>query len=317
MSPLSTTSKTASLTIWQYRKQIIANFKRNKTKNELSSEDAAKITGYSLRTLQSWIAKLGQKLPRRKTPIRKTYFDDIREGLIKFIRDEYERGRGHIETNVVIKEAKQLCPKFKGKNPSSKKQQIYRLMKKIKCELPLPPRTPSITQKKYACIGEGCENECRKKDNCPHKKIVNGSFKLCKVVDKHGKGKSLVADGNINKGDFIIEYFGKVVPPKVLQKTGGKGIYYLLIGGRTIDGNIPNNNAKYVNHSCKPNCVLQKLVVDEVERPALFAKTSIKRGTELTIDFDWTVKHAQDQTECRCSAGKNCRRWMQRLDVPK
>ena len=42
---------------------------------KLSAEDAAKSTGYSLRTLQLWRAKLGQKLTKRKATIRKACID--------------------------------------------------------------------------------------------------------------------------------------------------------------------------------------------------------------------------------------------------
>lgn len=331
MSPLppktSATKTTLPKTTMDGKQRIIAKFKRYKTKNKLSAEDAAKITGYSLRTLQSWMAKLGQQQPKRKTPVRTAFLDDVTEGILQFIRDEFGSGRvagrccRPIDiVDVVVKKAEELSPNFNAVTPAAKKQQIYRLLKKFKSELPLPPRPrprPFIAPKIHACIGEGCENTCRKKNNCPHKRIVNRSFIPYKVVDKHGKGKSLVADANINKGDFIIEYFGKVVPQAVLQKNGGKGIYYMKIRGCTvIDGNIPNNDAKYVNHSCRPNCELGRWEVDDKERPVLFAKTRIKRGTELTFDYDWTVKDAQDQIECRCSAGKNCRKWMHRLDVP-
>ena len=72
------------------RKQILAKFKRFKTKNKLCAEDAAKITGYSLRTLQLWMAKLGQHdFPKRKTPILKAFLDDISADILQFIRDEY------------------------------------------------------------------------------------------------------------------------------------------------------------------------------------------------------------------------------------
>lgn len=322
MSPPPKTTETKE------KKQILAKFKRDKTKNKLSAKDAAKITGYSLRTLQSWMAKLGQRdLPKRKTPVRKALLDDISERILQFIRDEFGSTRGAgcrpIEIDVVVKKAEELSEKFNSLTPANKKQQIYRLLKKFQNELPLPPRPrshplPINIKKIHACIGEGCENECRKKNNCPYKRIIDRSFKPYKVVDKHGKGKSLVADANINKGDFIIEYFGKVVPQRVLQKNDGIGIYYLKIrGGSIIDGNIPNNDAKYVNHSCRPNCKLERWEVNDEERPVLFAKTRIKRGTELTFDYDWTVKDARDQVECRCGAGKKCRGWMQRLDVPK
>ncbi len=133
MSPPPKTTETKE------KKHILAKFKRYKTKNKLSAEDAAEITGYSLRTLQSWMVKLGQRnLPKRKTPVRKALLDDISQRIRRFIQDEFGsmRGAGYrpIEIDVVVKKAEELSEKFNSLTPANKKQQIYRSLKKFQSD---------------------------------------------------------------------------------------------------------------------------------------------------------------------------------------
>ena len=83
------------------------------------------------------------------------------------------------------------------------------------------------------------------------KKYTVKNFKL--KVGKSKTGKGLFAMEAIPKGTCIIEYIGKNIP-KELQDSA-KGRYLFTTGKKTmVDGNIPENTAKYINHSCRPNC---------------------------------------------------------------
>ena len=44
-----------------------------------------------------------------------------------------------------------------------------------------------------------------------------------------------------------------------------------------------------MNHSCNPNCVLQKWVVGNRMRMGIFALKDIPAGTELTFDYNFEV----------------------------
>jgi uncharacterized protein len=86
---------------------------------------------------------------------------------------------------------------------------------------------------------------------------------------------------DIPKGKRIIEYIGKPVPVEQQEKARGR---YLFEVGRKkmIDGNIKENLARFINHSCKPNC--------ESDGPGgrvfIYSKRKIKAGEELTYDYD-------------------------------
>jgi len=65
-----------------------------------------------------------------------------------------------------------------------------------------------------------------------------------------------------------------------------------------IDGNIPSNTARLINHSCLPNCE----VFTKKHRIYIFAKRNIKAGEELNYDYDkeYFDEHIKPKG-CRCN----------------
>jgi SET domain-containing protein len=112
----------------------------------------------------------------------------------------------------------------------------------------------------------------RKSKYTPHKFSLN--------IKKSLTGKGLFAGEDIPKEKCIIEYIGKEIPKEKQENASGR---YLFETGKDkmIDGNIPENTAKYINHSCKPNC--------EARGPKgkifIFSLRKIKAGEELTYDY--------------------------------
>lgn len=65
--------------------------------------------------------------------------------------------------------------------------------------------------------------------------------------------------------------------------------------------------ARFVNHSCKPNCKMVKWIVGGKPRMALFAGDNpIMTGDELTYDYNFDPFSAKNVQECRCGS-ENCR----------
>jgi len=109
-------------------------------------------------------------------------------------------------------------------------------------------------------------------------KYTVGNFEL--RVGKSGTGKGLFVVKPIPKGSCIIEYVGVLVPEKNLETINSK--YLFEIGkNKTINGNVPYNKARYINHSCKPNC--------EADGPRgqvfISALKNLKAGEELVYDY--------------------------------
>jgi uncharacterized protein len=128
----------------------------------------------------------------------------------------------------------------------------------------------------------------------------------------HGRG--VFAARAIPAGTRIIEYVGERISPDEADKrydddqTGHPHILLFTVDKKTvIDGAVGGNAARYINHSCAPNC---EAVVED-ERVFVEALRDIQPGEELTYDYnlerpgrykaEWTRRYA-----CRCGA-PNCR----------
>ncbi len=126
-------------------------------------------------------------------------------------------------------------------------------------------------------------------------KYIVGDFNL--RVGKSKTGKGIFATTPIRKGSCVIEYIGKPIAEELLYTINNK---YLFETGKdkTINGNIPENKARYINHSCRPNCEAK----GPYGRIFIMAIKNIKPGEELTYDygkeyFDEYIK----PKGCRCA----------------
>lgn len=61
-----------------------------------------------------------------------------------------------------------------------------------------------------------------------------------------------------------------------------RGIYmFRLDEERVIDATLCGGLARYINHSCNPNCVAEIVEVERDFRIIIFAKRRISRGEEV------------------------------------
>jgi uncharacterized protein len=128
----------------------------------------------------------------------------------------------------------------------------------------------------------------------------------------HGRGVYAVAP--IKKGARIIEYLGERISHaeadrRYARKGDDDGHTFLFIASsRTvIDAGVDGNDARFINHSCDPNCE----TVIENSRVFIEAVRNIKPGEELGYDYQLTWESTDDPAElglyaCRCGA-KKCR----------
>jgi len=116
-------------------------------------------------------------------------------------------------------------------------------------------------------------------------------------VKRSTAGLGLFADEPISRNDFILEYTGEQISTSEADRRGGKYLFELS-DSVVIDGKGRENIARYINHSCKPNCE-----TDTVRgRIIITARKNIQTGEELTYDygkeyFDDFIKEAG----CLCS----------------
>lgn len=76
--------------------------------------------------------------------------------------------------------------------------------------------------------------------------------------------------------------------------------------GLVIDCQRVGNQARTVNHSCDPNCIVQKWIVRGIPRVAIFAARNIERDEEITYDYKFRCYNLENAQKCFCGSAK-CR----------
>ncbi len=85
------------------------------------------------------------------------------------------------------------------------------------------------------------------------------------------KGFGLFADEDIKKGEYMIEYIGKIVYKDPDNKYGMKYKYFDL----WVDASKTKALAKCMNHSCNSNCVNNMWAVKGIPPLCFFANRKI------------------------------------------
>ena len=129
----------------------------------------------------------------------------------------------------------------------------------------------------------------------------------------HGRG--VFAARSIAKGERLIEYKGERITWQEAERRYPIDpvpyhtfLFEIGDGTMCIDAIRKANAAKWINHSCSPNC---EAVEDEDERIFIEAARAIRRGEELTYDYNFILeeRHTPAQKRlypCWCGA-RNCR----------
>ena len=128
----------------------------------------------------------------------------------------------------------------------------------------------------------------------------------------HGRG--VFALRRIPKGTRIIEYKGKLITDKEADRRYSRvhehsphTMLFSLEGGWVIDATRRGNSARWINHSCAPNCDIE----EEGRRVFIETRRDIQPGDELTYDYNLQIgekhtKAAKREHACFCRA-RRCR----------
>ena len=137
--------------------------------------------------------------------------------------------------------------------------------------------------------------------------------KYIEVRESEIHGTGVFARTKVPKGKKVIEYIGEKITKKeserrsiaLIEKNQGSqtdgAVYIFEVNKRhDIDGNIPENTARFINHSCDSNCKPDVIK----NRVWLISTRKIKKGEELSYNYGFDLEDYEEH-ECRCGA-KNC-----------
>lgn len=128
----------------------------------------------------------------------------------------------------------------------------------------------------------------------------------------HGNG--VYASREIPKGTRIVEYLGERISHAQADRRyeakgqdDGHTFLFVVSSKVVIDAGVDGNDARFINHSCDPNCE----TVIEGGRVFIEAVRDIRKGEELGYEYGLTWESTDDPDElanyaCRCGAAK-CR----------
>lgn len=129
------------------------------------------------------------------------------------------------------------------------------------------------------------------------------------------QGLGLYAARDLEKHQMIIEYIGEVIRASLTDirekryESQNRGIYmFRLDDDRVLDATMCGGMARYINHSCDPNCVTETIEVNGDFHIIIFANKRIARGQELNYDYKFDFED-DNRIPCCCGA-ENCRKWM-------
>lgn len=102
----------------------------------------------------------------------------------------------------------------------------------------------------------------------------------------HGRG--VFATRKIPAGTLLIEYEGERISSKEADRRQNEKednsthtFFFSLESGRIIDGGSSGNDARWINHSCEPNCEAR----EEKRKIFIYSLRDIPRGEELNYDY--------------------------------
>uniref|UniRef100_A0A803QKC0 Histone-lysine N-methyltransferase ASHH2 n=1 Tax=Cannabis sativa TaxID=3483 RepID=A0A803QKC0_CANSA len=197
----------------------------------------------------------------------------------------------------------------------SRKTQTVDEMMICQCKPPLDGRLGCGDDCLNRVLNIECmQGTCPCRDLCSNQQFQKRKYaKLEKFsCGKKGYGLKLLED--VSKGYFVIEYVGEVLDMQsyVLRQKeyalkGHKHFYFMTLDcNEVIDACVKGNKGRFINHSCEPNCQTEKWMVNGEICIGLFALRDIKKGEEVTFDYNYVRVFGAVAKKCYCGSNQ-CR----------
>ncbi|EHL01139.1 putative Histone-lysine N-methyltransferase, H3 lysine-36 specific [Glarea lozoyensis 74030] len=154
--------------------------------------------------------------------------------------------------------------------------------------------------------------KCKCGDTCQNQRFQRQDYADVSVIKTDKKGYGLRANTDLDAGDFVFEYIGEVINEPTFRKRtieyhkeGIKHFYFMSLGkDEFVDATKKGNLGRFCNHSCNPNCFVDKWIVKDKLRMGIFAQRPIQKGEELVFNYN-VDRYGADPQPCYCGE-PNC-----------
>lgn len=159
---------------------------------------------------------------------------------------------------------------------------------------------------------ECVDSECNCGLGCENQRFQRKQFADVSVIKTEKKGYGLRANTVLQPNEFIFEYIGEVINEPTFRRRmvqydqeGIKHFYFMsLTRTEFVDATKKGNLGRFCNHSCNPNCYVDKWVVGEKLRMGIFTSRVIRPGEELVFNYN-VDRYGADPQPCYCGE-PNC-----------
>jgi len=156
---------------------------------------------------------------------------------------------------------------------------------------------------------------CNVGAKCTNRRLQNQEYAHTEKFREHAMGWGLRAIESIKSGSLVIEYIGEVIDEAEMVRRmeyqkkyapADHDFYVMeLDSGIYVDGKKKGSPSRFINHSCDPNCELERTVVKGKMRIAIVAIKDIAPGEPLSYDYQFDT---QDSEAFKCYCGNEiCR----------
>ncbi|KAL9591135.1 MAG: hypothetical protein Q9203_000006 [Teloschistes exilis] len=157
-----------------------------------------------------------------------------------------------------------------------------------------------------------CTGDCMCGNSCQNQRFQRQQYAKVAVFKTNQKGYGLRTNTDLQENDFIFEYIGEVIGELQFRRRMQqydeekiKHFYFMSLNkGEFVDATKKGNLGRFCNHSCNPNCYVDKWVVGDKLRMGIFAERAIKRGEELVFNYN-VDRYGADPQICYCGE-PNC-----------
>ncbi|RMZ90657.1 hypothetical protein DV736_g2107, partial [Chaetothyriales sp. CBS 134916] len=157
-----------------------------------------------------------------------------------------------------------------------------------------------------------CGDDCTCGSDCQNQRFSRRLWADVSVIQTEKKGYGLRANTDLKPHEFIFEYVGEVIGEAAFRRRmiaydeeGIKHFYFMSLSkGEFIDATKKGNLGRFCNHSCNPNCYVDKWVIGDKLRMGIFAEKHIKAGEELVFNYN-VDRYGANPQPCYCGES-NC-----------